>query len=177
MPALPEIMLRGLHAWRSARHRRNRQHQRSQCSRSASEAAWPARCSSLLCEGTPRHILLCMHCVLQLQRSMLPLAAQPPCSADTVAAVEIHAEPWGLMKAYNYCAGHIQRSLVARVVEGCLFALVACPVVCALHLPWSMQHAHMLQLRDSSPHILRPAVDPLGAPRKQIMSGARQLPP
>ena len=80
------------------------------------------------------------------------------------------------MKTYQWCAGHIRRSHVARAVEGCLFAVVACPVVCALHLPWSMQHEHMLQLRDGSPHILRPAVDPLGAPRKQTMSGARYMP-
>ena len=107
---------------------------------------------------------------------MMLVPAQLPILADTVAGYQIHIELCNVMKTYQWCTGHIRRSHVARAVEGCLFAVVACPVVCALHLPWSMQHEHMLQLRDSSPHILRPAVDPLGVPQKQAMSGARYMP-
>ena len=55
----------------------------------------------------------------------------------------------------------MQRSHTARVVEGCLLSLVACPLVCALHPYWSIQHDQMMVLRDQSPHILRPAVDPM----------------
>ena len=136
----------------------------------SSEAARAAG-ASLLCKTISQHIQLSLD-----SAPMLLIAKQPPCPADTVAGSEIHFELVNQMKTYRRCAGHIRRSHVARAVEGCLFAVVACPVVCALHLPWSMQHEHMLQLRDSSPHILRPAVDPLGVPQKQAMSGARYMP-
>ncbi len=57
-------------------------------------------------------------------------------------------------------AGYMQRSRAAWVAEGCLLAIVACPLVCALHPHWSTQHDQMMALRDRSPHIIRPAVDP-----------------
>ena len=58
-------------------------------------------------------------------------------------------------------AGYMRRSRAARAAEGCLLSLVACPMVCALHPYWSIQHDQMIALRDQSPHILRPAIDPM----------------
>ena len=49
---------------------------------------------------------------------------------------------------------------MARVAEGCLFMCVSCPVVCALHPLWSVQHEDMIALRERSPHILRPTMHP-----------------
>ena len=49
---------------------------------------------------------------------------------------------------------------MARVVEGSLFMCVSCPVVCALHPLWSVQHEDMIALRERSPHILRPTMHP-----------------
>ncbi len=57
-------------------------------------------------------------------------------------------------------AGHVRRSHAARVIEGCFFMCIAWPVVCALHPRWSVHHAHLIALRDRSPHIIRPAMNP-----------------
>lgn len=54
----------------------------------------------------------------------------------------------------------IRRDHRARLLEACLLAFVACPLVCALSPLWSAQHDAMIALRDASPHILRPALDP-----------------
>ena len=47
-----------------------------------------------------------------------------------------------------------------RVLEGSFFMCVSCPVVCAMHAQWSVQHEDIIALREKSPHILRPAMHP-----------------
>lgn len=57
-------------------------------------------------------------------------------------------------------AGYMRRNHLARVLEGSFFICVSCPVVCAMHPQWSVQHEDIIALREKSPHILRPAMYP-----------------
>ena len=104
-----------------------------------------------------------------------PMASQVPASvadqpACFVGTDVLSVSPSGCMaRQYNSCSqsaqsgatqGYLRRNHILRLLEGTLFVCLACPVVCAMNPKWSVQHENLIALRESSPHILRPAMDP-----------------